>query len=101
MENNRFSRLINSIVVILAQSRFAHSPNLLGVQQEVLARLCLDRVADALDAARQALEDALEEDSGKYSENKIRLRDDYVVKWRVHVTVHYRSPYCITQCGCL
>ena len=41
-----------------------HSFNSLGVQQEVLARLCLDRVADTLDAARQALKDALE-DSGK------------------------------------
>ena len=33
--------------------------NLLGVQQELLARLSLDRVADALDAARESLEDSL------------------------------------------
>ena len=34
--------------------------NLLGMQQELLAGLALDGVADALDAARQALEDSLQ-----------------------------------------
>ena len=34
--------------------------NLLGMQQELLAGLALDGVADALDAARQALKDSLQ-----------------------------------------
>ena len=36
-----------------------HQFNLLGMQQEFLAGLALDGVADALDAASEALEDSL------------------------------------------
>ena len=42
--------------------------NLLGVQQELLAGLALDGVADAFDAACQALEDALKSITFRYNE---------------------------------